>query len=293
MATLKLSPHGSRLHYLTRGRGEPTLLIHGLGSNGADWALQAAALEPRFRLIVPDLPGSGYSEPPGKYCIAEIARLLWALLDHLKIQRLNIIGFSLGGAVALEMALQRPGCVIRLGLINSLASYRIDHWRKWLEAWVPAILIPLFGMRANAWLVASRLFPQPWQQALRERAAAVVRAVSGREYLGLGMALTRWSAIDRLERLHARSLIIAAEHDYTPLAEKRKMAAAMRADLVVVRGSRHGTPFDASQAVNACLLALLTDQPLPPEERWVCDGAPALPGLPFAGTIAEEHALGP
>jgi pimeloyl-ACP methyl ester carboxylesterase len=70
-----------------------------------------------------------------------------ALLDHLEVERPNIIGFSLGGAVALEMALQRPNSVPRLALINSLASYRIDHWRKWLEARVSSASVSLLGMR--------------------------------------------------------------------------------------------------------------------------------------------------
>ena len=96
------------IHYLERGRGEPLLLIHGLGSSGADWALHVAALEARFRVIVPDLPGSGHSAPPPDGCsIAEFAASLWALLDHLREARVNIVGFSLGGAVGLEMALQR------------------------------------------------------------------------------------------------------------------------------------------------------------------------------------------
>src|SRR5271163_974301 len=123
------------LYYLVRGHGEPLVLIHGLGSSGADWAMQVAALEGRFRLIVPDLPGCGHSGSlPADCSIGGFARSLWALLDHLEVERPNIIGFSLGGAVALEMALQRPDSVPRLALINSLASYRIDHWRKWLEA---------------------------------------------------------------------------------------------------------------------------------------------------------------
>jgi 3-oxoadipate enol-lactonase len=50
------------LHYLERGQGEPLVLIHGLGGSGAAWAFQAAALEKRFRVIVPDLPGSGHSD---------------------------------------------------------------------------------------------------------------------------------------------------------------------------------------------------------------------------------------
>jgi 3-oxoadipate enol-lactonase len=104
------------LHYLERGRGEALVLIHGLGCSGADWAFQVAALEKRFRVIVPD----------------------------------HLIGFSLGGAVALEMAAQRPDSVPRLGLINSLATYRPDDWRKWLEVYVSATLVRLLGMRRAA-----------------------------------------------------------------------------------------------------------------------------------------------
>jgi len=85
----------SSLHYLVRGHGEPLLLIHGLGGSGADWAFQVAALEKRFRVIVPDLPGSGHSPPPrGGYTIQGFAATLWSLLDHLGVERTNIIGFS-------------------------------------------------------------------------------------------------------------------------------------------------------------------------------------------------------
>ena len=88
------------IHYLERGRGEPLLLIHGLGCSGADWAFQVAALEHRFRIIVPDLPGSGHSQPPQhEYTIAGFANAVWKLMDHLGIANPNIVGFSLGGAV--------------------------------------------------------------------------------------------------------------------------------------------------------------------------------------------------
>jgi hypothetical protein len=158
---------------------------------------------------------------------------------------------------------------------------------------VPALLLPLIGMERMARLVAGRLFPKPWQRVLRERAAAVVSAVPTSTYLGMGLALQQWSAIERLDGVRSKTLVIAAENDYTPLAEKREMAERLRADLVVVRGSRHGTPFDSVAVTNASLLALLTDQPLPPTERWICDTTTDLQELPFAGSIAEEHALGP
>jgi hypothetical protein len=121
--------------------------------------------------------------------------------------------------------------------------------------------------------------------------AAAVSAVPAARYLGTGRALLKWSAIERLERLKAKALVIAAENDFTPLEEKRVLAARLGADFMMVRGSRHGTPFDSVRATNEALLAFLNDQPLPPAERWRYDEAEHCGPLPFAGSIAEEHAF--
>jgi 3-oxoadipate enol-lactonase len=282
------------IHYLQRGRGDPLLLIHGLGSSGADWAFQVAALEHRFRIIIPDLPGSGHSLPPrSEYTIAGFAGALWKLMDHLKIDRPNIVGFSLGGAVALEMATLRPTCVPRLGLINSLATYQPRDVRKWLETYVSATVVRLLGMPRAACLMAARLFPEPWQRAMREHAVRVMGSVPASSYLSTGLALARWAILDRLDRLESRILLIAAENDFTPLEEKRDLAKRINAELVVVRGSRHGTPFDSVETTNASLLALLTDQPPPPPTRWERDSPRRAQTLSLAGSIAEEHALSP
>ena len=190
------------------------------------------------------------------------------------------------------MAALRPASVPRLGLINSLATYRPDHWQKWLETYVSATLVRLFGMRRAAWLLALRLFPEPWQRVMREHAAAAVGAVSASAYLGMGLALTSWAIVDRLDKLTSRILLIAAEHDFTPLAEKLALAATLKADIIVVRGSRHGTPFDSVEVTNDSLLALLTDQPLPPPARWVRDTPTHAQALSLTGSIAEEHAMG-
>lgn len=63
----------------------------------------------------------------------------------------------------------------------------------------------------------------------------------------------------------------AVEHDHTFLAEKRALAARLGASMVVGDGSRHGTPFDASDATNRSLLGLLTDKPVLPYDRLPCD----------------------
>jgi 3-oxoadipate enol-lactonase len=291
VTTFRLNNKKRWLYYRVRGTGENLLLIHGLGSSGADWECQIRSLERRFRVISPDLPGCGFSSPiEGGFDIRDLAYNLWALLDHLKISTSNVAGFSFGGAVALEMALQRPDRVPRLALINTLLTYRIDHWRKWLEARVPPVLIRLLGMRRTAKLVAARLFPKPWQRPIRDRAAAVIGRGAAATYLGMARALERWSAVDRLGLLKARTLMIAAEHDFTPLAEKVEMAKALDAQLAVIHGSRHGTPFDAMEATNACLFALLTDRPLPAARRWTCDGAPRASRLRRLAHLVEERA---
>ncbi len=71
-------------------------------------------------------------------------------------------------------------------------------------------------------------------------------------------ALIGWSALERLPALRAATLIIAAEHDYTPLADKRAEAQHFpQVEFVAIPGSRHGTPFDATAQFNACVLEFL------------------------------------
>lgn len=281
-----------RLHYLTRGHGADVMLIHGLGSSGADWAFQVPALETRYRVILPDLRGSGHSScPSGPYSIEQFARDLWALADSLGAGEVALVGFSLGGAVALEMALQRPDRVPRLVLINSLESYRADHWRKWLEARAHTWAVRVLGLRRTARAVAHRVFPADWQAPMRARALQVIGAARKQPYLLTIAALERWCARARLPALQSRVLVIAAEHDYTPLAEKRALAARLQAHLVVVRGSRHGTPFDATECTNASLAAFLADAPLPAQDTWHVDAEERAPRGPPPGSVAAEHAV--
>lgn len=251
--------NATELYYETVGCGPPLLLIHGLGSSGDDWAFQRDDLARAHTLILPDLRGSGRSaKPRGPYSIAQFATDLWSLLDVLGIETSDVLGFSLGGAVALEMALMRPQCVRRLVLCNALANYRTDTRRKWFEAFAQLALVRMLGLRRTGGLIARRLFPHPDQAPKRRRVVDVLGANPKRAYLATINALIGWSAVERLAALRAPALIIAAEHDYTPLADKyAELRHFPQAQLVVVAGSRHGTPFDAIERFNALVLEFL------------------------------------
>ena len=238
-----LSINATTLFYECVGSGPALLLIHGLGSSGDDWAFQREEFSRRHTLILPDLRGSGRSaKPPGPYSIAQFAADLWELLD----------------ALAIEMALMQPARVSRLVLCNALANYRTDTWRKWFEAHAQVALVRAIGLRRTARLVARRLFPHDDQAPKRQRVVDVLSANQRRTYLATIHALIGWSALDRLQALRAPTLVIAAEHDYTPLADKRaEMRHFPQAQLVVIAGSRHGTPFDATERFNASVLDFL------------------------------------
>ena len=256
-----LEVNGTAIHYECVGSGPALLMIHGLGSSGDDWAFQRDEFAREHTLILPDLRGSGRSaKPPGPYSIALFATDLWALVDALGLDGTNILGFSLGGAVALEMALLHPHRVPRLVLCNALANYRTDSPRKWLEAHAQLALIQVLGLKRTARLIANRLFPQPDQAPKRQRVVDVLGANPKVAYLATLHALIGWSALERLPGLRAETLVIAAENDYTPLAEKQQEARRIPdARLIVVPGSRHGTPFDAIERFNACVLEFLAE----------------------------------
>ncbi|GIX45856.1 MAG: hypothetical protein KatS3mg131_0067 [Candidatus Tectimicrobiota bacterium] len=115
--------NGIRLHYQRLGRGPEVVLIHGLATNLAFWYLRVAPLLRRhFCLILYDLRGHGRSDmPPTGYTTADMAADLHALLTHLGVARVHLVGHSYGGAVALHYAVLYPE---RVGSVT-LADARI------------------------------------------------------------------------------------------------------------------------------------------------------------------------
>ena len=109
-----------RLRYYAGGEGPPLMLVHGLGGAGVNWVELAPRLAPRFRLLVPDLPGHGGSSP-----LAAAATLdpyvdrLARLGEAEGVERLAIVGHSMGGLIGLRMAVSYPERVRALVLVAS------------------------------------------------------------------------------------------------------------------------------------------------------------------------------
>src|SRR5689334_6959438 len=95
--------------YELNGAGAPVVLVHGLGSSGRDWEAQIAALAPRYRVLTYDVRGHGStSKPRGPYTIPQFANDLAALMDALDHKPAHVVGISMGGMIAFQLAVDRP-----------------------------------------------------------------------------------------------------------------------------------------------------------------------------------------
>jgi pimeloyl-ACP methyl ester carboxylesterase len=112
--------HGYQRAYRIAGSGPAILLIHGIGDNSTTWNTVQAKLAQRFTVIAPDLLGHGKSDKPrADYSVAAYANGMRDLLSVLDIERVTIVGHSLGGGVAMQFAYQFPHLVERLILVSA------------------------------------------------------------------------------------------------------------------------------------------------------------------------------
>ncbi len=111
---------GVRIAYEVRGEGDPLLLVHGLGYARWGWETVIDDLSDRYRVIAFDNRGIGDSDvPDGPYTAAEMATDAVAVLDAAAIDRAHVIGTSLGGMIAQELAIDHPERVHQLVLVAS------------------------------------------------------------------------------------------------------------------------------------------------------------------------------
>ena len=115
-----------RVHHTYGGRGSPVVFIHGLGSSGyIEWRYNLDQIAARHRVFAPDLPGFGRSEKPrARYGIAYFTRFIERYMQERGLRSAAIVGASLGGRIALELALERPSLVRKLVLTNTLGLGR-------------------------------------------------------------------------------------------------------------------------------------------------------------------------
>jgi pimeloyl-ACP methyl ester carboxylesterase len=150
---------GVSISYVQRGKGEPLLLLHGWNGCGALWNLVLRQLSSHFRVIVPDLPGFGDSGFSHDFScsLSGYSSFVESLRKALFLSRINLVGHSMGGSIALHYAAHYPGQTNRLVLIDAPARKQALHWinRLPLLDWIIYLAYPLRGPRLLTHMLTS------------------------------------------------------------------------------------------------------------------------------------------
>ena len=243
----------TRLYYTERGTGAPLLLLHGLGSSSRDWAAQVDHFASRYRVLRIDLRGHGRSERgDGHYSIAQFARDVAVFLRRRDAVPAHVVGLSMGGMVALELAAGLPRLLCSLVVVNSVADMRLHSWR---DVWFYVsrrLTVQLLGMRRVGQLLARKLFVKPSQKELRRKFVRRWSQNDKQAYLWSIDAIMRWSVADRLDRIDVSTLFVSSDEDYTPVSAKEQIVSRMpSAELIVVDDARHALPVERPDEFNA------------------------------------------
>jgi pimeloyl-ACP methyl ester carboxylesterase len=231
-----------RLSILEAGEGPPVLAIHGLGATKGSFVPTAVALSDRFRVIAVDLPGFGDSDKPigAAYDARFFASACVDLLDALELDRVHVIGNSLGGRVALELGLWQPARVRRLALLAcSLAWRRARPFAPLVRLWRPELGLVHLAPRPVVDGIVRRTIPganDGWVAAGVDEFLRAYLTPSGRAAF---YAAARHIYLDephgsdgfwtRLATLEPESLFIWGRADkLVPIGFKRHVADALR-----------------------------------------------------------------
>jgi pimeloyl-ACP methyl ester carboxylesterase len=182
-----------------------------------------------------------------------------ALLSALEAPPAHVVGLSLGGCVALTLALDHAALVRSLTLVNTFARLTPAGPRGALRMLARLGLLACAPMRVVAAHVARGLFPRPDQRELYLAAVASLGSNSRRTYFASLRALASFNVRRRLVVLRCPTLVMAGDRDTTvPLAAKRRLQRSIPgAELIVVDDSGHVTPCDQADRFNALLLRFI------------------------------------
>jgi 3-oxoadipate enol-lactonase len=235
------APASSQLLYYTeRGSGSPLLLVHGLMVTGEMFEPVIDQLAARHCVIVPDLRGHGRSRGlPPPYTAAQLAADLSRLLDHLGIDSTAVLGYSQGGAIAQQLALDHPERCGRLVLACTFA-FNMATTRERLEGHLLPPLLRVLGTRGLAKLVVS----QAAKQLGTQRADWLAGLMADQDRKLMGAAWKETMAFDsrrRLAEIACPTLVVAASNDRAVPMHHAKMLhdSITGSQLVIIDGADH------------------------------------------------------
>jgi len=258
---------GARIRYIDAGRGVPVVFLHGLGASMYAWRKNLAAVAAAgFRVIAFDNRGFGLSDKPAApYDNAAYARLAIALMDSLRLTDAVLVGHSMGGAIAAQVAIEYPRRVRGLVLVGSAGLGARDPLLFRMARWpvLGRVVLAFRGRGFTARLLRSTYFDPVRVTAadVDQYYAPVAQPQYGRALMGV-LRQFRFDALQgRLDRIAAPTLVLWGEEDrWVPLGLGRALAAGItRSAFLSVARAGHSVQEEAPDEVNHLVIRFLKD----------------------------------
>jgi len=261
--------NGINLYYEVHGQGQPLILIQGLGGGHQAWFFQLRAFQKHFRVVTFDNRGIGKSHHTSRepYTIRVMADDVIGLMDHLGIDKAHILGLSLGGMVAQELAISYPHRVDKLILCSTFASREThdatpDVIRNInIEAESAGVDSMSFDSRQFIGSFISLAFNRwPYRMFFNLVSRFVMKSTHIQDYLGQMGAVRGYETKSRLHLIHAPTLVITGTEDklVPPCFSEMIAMRIPNARLVKVGGGSHAFFIEMSSRFNREVLDFVT-----------------------------------
>jgi 3-oxoadipate enol-lactonase len=267
----RLNAGGAIPAFRVDGQGQPLVLIMGVGGTKEAWAFQIRTFRPYYQVITFDNRGVGRSEGQQQpFTIEVMVNDTLALLDHLGIDQAHILGYSLGGVVAQEIAIGYPERVMKLILASTLARGGATEdvtvgaqralgpepgdGRQGVEALGLRHAMPsLIELSFNRW---------GYRLVLGLLARLYVRRMRPEGLAGQMQAAARANTLDRLGSIQAKTLVLTGTGDrlIDPSASKLLASRIPHAELAMIEGGSHAMAIEMRGTFNAAVLDFLRDE---------------------------------
>lgn len=264
----KLQVNGAAIHYETHGTGLETIVFaHGLLWSGRMFDDQVNALKDRYRCITFDFRGQGQSEvTQSGYDIDTLTADAVALIEALQCAPCHFAGLSMGGFVALRLAIRHPALIKSLILLETSADpepeenigrYRLLNFiARWLSLRLVAnpVMEMMFGQKFLNDPERINLRQELRARMLANHRIGITRAVEG--------AISRAGVYAQLDQITAPTLIVVGDQDVAtvPATAERMHARIRGSKLVVIPGAGHTSTIEDPEAVIAALEDFLNSQ---------------------------------
>ena len=256
---MKITVNGETLNYVREGQGPAVVLIHFLGGVSYQWRHQIEALKARYTCIAFDHRGFGYSTFNGRWDVPTGAQDLKAGLDALGIENAHIVGYSMGGPVALVFNSQWPGMVRSLALIDTFAKNH-THSQARIEETEKCFRYMSSREYARQYC-ATRLLPSTSKAAFDELVSAICLARK-EAYLDVLRGILLPDFTGHCSKVKAPTLVMCGRQDRTtPVAMTNDLTRLIAGAVERIIPTGHLGVFDDPAAFSKPLIEFLDAQP--------------------------------